>query len=234
MTPDAASAAGAVEATPATPDEEASAREFRRQWAPAPADQDRRSWATFGISGRLSAGWTLTLLVFAVVSLGMIPGSIRAQGDARLLQAQGQSLVSDKVQVHVSHVTSKSGGYYTVDGVRATLPGSSDPELESVFSEPGATQEIYDPMKEGWQPPSARTGYRPPLRVRVRRDANGVVTTAMWQPNYEYLLSADEPLGESILGVFCLVVAGLSMWLNRLRLRHRARRRGTDQPSLGA
>lgn len=218
--------ARAAEAAPTARNEEAETREFRRQWALPPADR-RRSWATFGISGRLSAGWIGTLLVFAVVSFGMIPGSIRAQNDARLLQAHGQSLVVDKVEVHVDYVSGKGGGYYTVDGVRVTLPWSTDPvELESVGEDPNASSPIYDPMQEGWQGPTAKTGYPPPLTVRVSRDANGVVVAAMWRPQYEYLVTADEPEGEAVCGVLCLVVAGLSIWLNRLRVRRRARRRG--------
>lgn len=221
--------ARAAESAPAVRNEEAEIREFRRQWAPPPVDR-LRSWATFGISGHLSAGWIGTLLVFAVVSLGMIPGSVRAQNDARLLQTRGQSLVADKVEVHVGYVSGKGGGYYRVDGIRVILPGSMDPvELESVGDDPNASNPIYDRIKEGWQAPTPKTGYRPPLTVCVSRDANGAVVAAMWQPQYEYLLGADEPEGEAILAVLCLGVAGLSIWLNRLRLRRRARRGGTDQ-----
>jgi hypothetical protein len=227
MTRDAASAAESAERAAASHDEEAATREFRRQWAPPPTGEARRRWAAVGISGRLSAGWVLTLLVFSVIALGHIPGSIRARDDARLLQAHGQSLVCDKVEVHVSYVSGRGGGYNTVDGVRVTLPGSTDPvELESVGADSSATQDIYDPMKEGWQTPDSQTGYRPPLPIRIHRDDNGVVVTAMTQRDYEYQLSADEPEGEAVLGIACLVLAALSLLLNRVRLRRRARRLG--------
>ncbi|GAA1994013.1 hypothetical protein GCM10009817_40370 [Terrabacter lapilli] len=227
MTRDAASAAESAERAAASHDEEAATREFRRAWAPPPAGRARRRWAAFGISGRLSAGWVLTLLVFSVIALGNIPGSILARDDARLLQAHGKSFVCDEVEVHVSHVSGRGGGYNTVDGVRVTVPGSTDPvELESVGADSSATQDIYDPMKVGWQTPDSQTGYRPPLPIRILRDENGVIATAMTQRDYEYQLSAYEPEGEAVLGIACLVLAALSLLLNRVRLRRRARRLG--------
>lgn len=230
MTRDAAEAAGTgmrVEPALSTHGEEASALEFRRRWAPPPPARSRRDWARFGVSGRLSAGWVLVLMILAAFAFGSIPGSIHDRNDALLLQTQGRSLLTEKVEVHVSYVNGKGGGYYAVDGVRVILPGSPDPvELEAIGTDLSAPGPIYDRMTEGWQTPTAKTGYLPPLTVRVQRDANDVVVTAMTQVDYEYELSAYEPEGETVVGVLCLVVAGLSLGLNRLRLQRRALRRG--------
>ncbi len=227
MSSDATRAADAAGTAAAVPQEEATAREFRRQWAQQRGGRVRRGWARFGVSGPLSAGWALGLVALAIIVFGLIPGSIRDRDDALRLEAQGQSVAADTVEVHVSHVSGRGGGYNTVDGVRVRLPGSQDPvELNAVGADPSASGEIYDPMKEGWQAPSAPTGYQSPLAIRIRHDAKGAVVTAMTQRDYEYVVGADEPLGETIVGVSCLLLAAMSLGLNRVRMRQRARRPG--------
>lgn len=92
--------------------------------------------------------------------------------------------------------------------------------VDSIY--PDGHPELHD----GWQAPTAVTGYAPPLSVRVQRDANGAVVVAMAQVEYDYwTIDNSDPeagLGMTLTGA---TLAGLSLWANAARLRSRDRRR---------
>lgn len=181
-----------------------------------------RAW-TWAADASDGISWLVGLSLFASV-LGFVffPVDLHDRNQARALQASGEWVTAVDVEVHVDRVRGKGGGYSEVDAVRVRLANDpTDIDLENVNA---AAESVWD-VPEGWQEPSRNTGYVPPLDVRVQRDSDGSVLTAMARTDYEYWTedNADPEFGLG-LGVGGLVATVFFLGLNSLRLAWQARR----------
>lgn len=160
----------------------------------------------------------------SAVGFGSFPVDFHDRSQARSLQRDGGWVTAQDAQVHVHYVSGRGGGYFDVDGVRVRLPGSAKQvELENVNSWSDIV--IWDDTEEGWQDPTPVTTYEPPLEVRVQREPDGSVATAMAKDDYEYWTedNSDPEFGLG-LGVVSLTAAAACLFLNSIRLQRQTRR----------
>lgn len=179
-------------------------------------------WAWFDQARDGIAWWLLLMAVVSAMGFGYFPVDLHDRKQARDLQAQGEWLTATDVEVYVDYVGGKGGGYHEVDGVRVRVPGAPGPvDLENVNA---AGAPIHGDVHEGWQTPAAVTGYTSPLGVRLHRDGDGTVVSAMAREDYEYWTvdNTDPEFGLS-LGFGGLILAGASLALNSARLSSQVR-----------
>lgn len=168
--------------------------------------------------------WLIGLSVFlSGCGFAFFPVDLHDRNQARALQSRGEWVTAQEVQVRVDYVSGKGGGYSEVDGVRVRLRGSRDKvDLENVNAE---VDSIWEDIGEGWQDPTSITGYEPPLTVRVQRDSDGAIVSAMAKDDYEYWTqdNSDPEFGLT-LGVGGLAATVLFLILNSLRLKWQIKR----------
>lgn len=195
----------------------------QRRGLPEPQDRLSRSVRWLSQSTRDIRRWIVGLVLVAGVCCCVVLNATSDRAAAQDLKVHGQWLVSNDVQVYVGYESTKSGGYWVADGVRVGFPGvSGQVPLQGAGS--------LDPLdgdnwKEGWQAPTAATGYQPPLTVIVRRGPSGAFVTGMAKGDYDYRVNGTtvQAVAASI-GTAALMLAVLSLPLNRARLRRNARR----------
>ncbi len=174
--------------------------------------------ATEGIS------WLIGLCVF-VAGFGFVffPIDLHDRNQARALQANGEWVTAQEVQVRIDYVSGRGGGFSEVDGVRVRLAGSRDRvDLENVNSE---AISIYEDLAEGWQDPTPITGYEPPLIVRVQQNSDGSIGRAMAKDDYVYWTEDNiDPEVGLMLGVGGLAAMIVFLALNSLRLLWQSKR----------
>lgn len=168
--------------------------------------------------------WLFLVLIISGVGFWYFPQDLHARNLAQSLQTGAEWVTVDDVRVHVHYVGGRGANYDEVDQVSVAVPGSTGRVSLGDVNGAGLT---FDPdFPDGWQAPSETTGYRPPLAVRVRYGPDGAAETAIAKADYDYWThgNTDPETGLSI-GIGGLLLAGLSLLVNRARLRRRARRR---------
>lgn len=160
--------------------------------------------------------------VIAVVALSFFPGDRGDQGFARELAAHGATSTTTASRVHV-HLSSGKGGGYLVDDADAHLPGRSSPVRLRGLMGPAHDGDIdFAREQEGWQKPTASSGYASPVQVRYDLRGTGTVD-AMTQQDLEYWIqsgAAQIDLGISSFAAL-LLLASLAPALVRARRAHR-------------
>lgn len=164
-------------------------------------------------------GWLVAFGIVAAFGLGLGCTDLHDRNVARDVVRDGSWVTVSDVRVHVDHEPAKGGGWYEVDGVRARLPGSDGlVDLEAVANA-GTLPDTMD-WQEGWQEPTATTGYDGTLRVRVQTDGEGAVRHAVAEPDVTYWTgdNIDPEIGIGI-GLSFLALMALTILINVLRLR---------------
>lgn len=183
----------------------------RRRKTPRPTYNE--SWLR-----RATEHWVRALIVLgaAAIFFFIVAATDNQTRDlAYNLAEHGQWVTSTNVQVHVSHITDKSGNYWRVDDVRAVLPDTPNSvTLEGVqFGD-----DLPEGYPEGWQAPTSTTGFTPPLLVRVLHDGDGTPVHAMRAQDVTYWTNANHhPEWEALGGTACLAIAALIMTINARR-----------------
>ena len=164
--------------------------------------------------------WLAILLLLAAMGVLFAPVDLYDRWQARTLAGDGEWVSAEQVQVHVSVVRGRGGGYSEVDGVRVGL--EQWVELENVNA---VMRPIYEGVPTGWQDPTDVTGYEPPVEVILDRTADGGVRLAMAREDFEYWTESntDPETGVSI-AVVASLLAVVSLVANKRRLDARARR----------
>ncbi|MGN6303050.1 MAG: hypothetical protein ACTHN8_18360 [Angustibacter sp.] len=188
---------------------------------------------TFARLARALDGWQggvlVVLGVVLVVSVSFLPGDLRGQRLAQQVRDSGVPALATDVEVHVDKDSGKGGPTYDVDRVRVRLADRSQPVLLAALAEGGRAVDSDDPH-EGWQRPSAGTGYDDdPLDVRTARgDGRDVV---MAQDDVDYWSTDNHDVRTDVsIAVACLVgalvwTAGCLTYEQREQRRRRAARR---------
>jgi hypothetical protein len=160
--------------------------------------------------------------VIAAVALSFFPGDQGDQALARDLTAHGVTSTTTVSRVHVHYVSGKGGGY-RVDDADAHLPGRSSPVRLRGLMGPVHDGDIdFASEQEGWQKPTANSGYASPVQVRYDLRGTGTVD-AMTQQDLDYWIQSPDPeidLGISGLAAGLLLVS-LVPALVRARHAHR-------------
>ncbi|TPG17040.1 hypothetical protein [Pedococcus bigeumensis] len=196
-----------------------------RRTQPVPGWVDG-AWAWLGHATE-GITWLVGLCaVLSLIGFGYFPFDLHDRSEARALQAQGEWVTTGDVQVHIHWVGGRGGGYHEVDRVRVRLDGNpAQIELENVDA--AQDNPLYDGIHEGWQQPTPITRYQAPLDVRVRRDGDSTILTAMAKVDYDYWTEDNtDPEFGLTLGFGGLGVTGVFLALNSLRLKRRTRRGG--------
>ena len=176
---------------------------------------------------RGTEGIAVLLVIFAVVSaFGFVffVIDLSDRNRAEEVAKHGKWATVSDVEVHVNRVSGRGGGYYEVDDVRVRIPGTvGRARLGNVWSDMAVEDAV-----EGWQAPTAVTGYQPPLEVRyVVADWRGEVSSAMARKDLDYWTrdNTDPEVGLGI-GIAGLVLTMVALGLNILRLNWLERRLG--------
>jgi hypothetical protein len=163
----------------------------------------------------------MPLCVFvSLVGFGNLPSDFRDSGRAEALQSQGEWVQATDVAVNVVYQEYRQGREGTVEAVRVRLDGAERPvslgNLYSTRDEPL----LSDGGADGWRQATPETGYQAPLTVRIRRDSDGNVTSAMAKEDYTYWTvdNTDPEIGLA-LGLTGVVAAATLLIANRVRLR---------------
>lgn len=157
--------------------------------------------------------------VFALLGFGFVPTDVSDRNEAREVAAHGVQVTVTDPEVHVGKFQGRGGDYYEADAVRVPLPGLRDKvELTGL---PESDEFDSRPMRLGWQPPTARTGYQAPLDVTYLHQSDGTVR-AMADRDMHRLANSREPekgllIGFGMLALITLgIAAGNNNALRRL------------------
>lgn len=199
--------------------------------APDRAEMPRAyGWSLRGLARAADdvGAWLLALVLVSFIGFGYFMVDLHDRNQARELQVNGEWVVATDVQVHIHHVGGRGGNYDEVDKVRVRIDGAPAPvALDNVNS--AAEAASLDPdTPDGWQPATSAAGYEGPLQVRVHRDGDGTVLSAMASDDYEYWTQDnDDPEFSLIFGAPVLGLAALLLLANTARLDRRERLRAS-------
>jgi hypothetical protein len=184
--------------------------------------QRRHDWveavAQWFVRGSEGIRWLLAVFVVAsVFGFYFFPGDLADRNRAERVAADGQWGTTTNVNVHVGWVLGFKGtGYYAIKDVRVHLPGTVGPAL--LDNVDGVLPDDTD-AREGWQAPTERTGYTPPLRVRYLTNARGEVGAAIAQDDLTYWTTGNnDPEVGLAIGLAGLALALAAITLNHARL----------------
>jgi hypothetical protein len=155
---------------------------------------------------------------FALLGFGFVPADLADRNAAREVATRGTQVTVTDPEVHVGKFRGRGGDYYETDAVRVPLPALGKVELTGI---PESDEFDSRPMRLGWQPPTARTGYLAPLDVTYLRHGDGTVR-AMARQDMKRLATSREPekglaIGFGMLAFITLcIAAGNSDALRRL------------------
>jgi hypothetical protein len=177
-------------------------------------------WVLHGAEGIGPALWVFALI--AGLGYGFFPVDLADRNRAERVAAQGEWATSNEVQVHVDWVDGRSGGYFEVDHVRVRVPGTlGQVTLDNVD---GLIDDDTG-LHEGWQAPTAQTGYQAPLRVKYVADERAQVQTAIAARDLDYWTDNNtDPEFGLVFGSAGVVLALMALALNNVRLTRKERR----------
>lgn len=163
-------------------------------------------WVVRGATAILPA--VLVALFFTILALGGGLIDLRKRDAARDLDASGRWATVTDVEVYVFMNRNKGGDYYETADVRVRLPGVNAPVALKEVRTPDEYERRKSP--EGWQAPTERTGYQPPLEVRYRIERDGSVV-AMARQDLNRVANSREPLNGLIVGLCTLALLGAAV-----------------------
>lgn len=151
--------------------------------------------------GRVLWGVRTGAAVAAGIGFWSLPFDLADRSSAAELAERGRLEKVDAVQVNVGLTGPGRRADTAVIAVDVRLPGVADGNWVGLQGVHGPVIDIFaeGAPGEGWQSPSAETGYLAPLPVRYATGGRGSVD-AMAQADIDYWVASDDPEIDLIMG----------------------------------